>query len=236
MEKILLYSGGMDSWLIDKIWEPDRKIYFNLNTEYSDLEISKLDKDVEIYDFPFIKQFEMMENGVIPLRNLYLFMLVCNITGFDDVEICLGATIGDRIHDKTEEFKNLSESVLNYLYAEQNCMPKVKNIRINFDFKKYSKSELLQMYLDKGGNIEEAMKKSFSCHHPTEDNEPCWKCKPCFRKWLAFKKCGYEFDEDIDKRMMNYLVNQLIPKIKVHGRATEDDDAIYVYNKYYLGA
>lgn len=26
-KKVLLYSGGMDSWLIDKIWKPDVKLY-----------------------------------------------------------------------------------------------------------------------------------------------------------------------------------------------------------------
>lgn len=25
-KKVLLYSGGMDSWLIDKIWKPDVKL------------------------------------------------------------------------------------------------------------------------------------------------------------------------------------------------------------------
>lgn len=32
-KKILLYSGGMDSWLIDKIWKPvwgiERSVFFN---------------------------------------------------------------------------------------------------------------------------------------------------------------------------------------------------------------
>ena len=89
MKKILLYSGGMDSWLIDKIWQPDQKIYFNLHTDYSDLEMDRLPDDVTIMDFPFLKQFEIPHNGVIPLRNLYLFMLACNLTGFEDVEISI---------------------------------------------------------------------------------------------------------------------------------------------------
>ena len=29
MSKVLLYSGGTDSWLIDKLWKPDKKIYIN---------------------------------------------------------------------------------------------------------------------------------------------------------------------------------------------------------------
>lgn len=236
MKKVLLYSGGMDSWLIDKLWEPDEKIYFNLNTEYSDLEISKLSDDVKVIDFPYLKQFEIPENGVIPLRNLYLVMLACNYTGFEDVEICLGATMGDRVHDKTLPFRDMCEQLLNYLYAPQNCLDELKHIKINFDYKNYSKSDLLYEYLERGGSMEVALKESFSCHHPVGD-EPCWMCKPCFRKWLAFKRYGCQFDEEIDNRMLNYLHNKLIPKIKEgnHGRGSEDYDALFVYDKYYKG-
>ena len=42
MKKVLLYSGGMDSWLIDKIWQPDKKIYINMHTRYSEQEIKKI--------------------------------------------------------------------------------------------------------------------------------------------------------------------------------------------------
>ena len=233
MKKILLYSGGMDSWLIDKIWQPDQKIYFNLHTDYSDLEMDRLPDDVTIMDFPFLKQFEIPHNGVIPLRNLYLFMLACNLTGFDDVEICLGATIGDRVHDKTMPFKEKAEDLLNYLYAPQNCLAERKHVKINFDYKTYSKSDLINEYLEKGGDLETAVKESFSCHHPTDEGEPCWHCKPCFRKWLAFKKCGYPFNEEINQRMFNYLHKQLIPKVKegIHNRGTEDDDALEVYEQ-----
>ena len=55
MQKILLYSGGMDSWLIDKIWKPDRRIYIDMHTRYSQQEIKSIKQrrnDVEIIDFP----------------------------------------------------------------------------------------------------------------------------------------------------------------------------------------
>ena len=34
-KKVLLYSGGMDSWLIDKLWKPDIRLYVDMNTRYS---------------------------------------------------------------------------------------------------------------------------------------------------------------------------------------------------------
>ena len=38
-KKVLLYSGGMDSWLIDKIWKPDVKLYVDMGTKYSQPQI-----------------------------------------------------------------------------------------------------------------------------------------------------------------------------------------------------
>ena len=114
MKKILLYSGGMDSWLIDKIWKPDMKVYVNMHTRYSETEIKKLSSDVKIVDFP-LGQWER-DDAIIPLRNLYLIMIICNITNDEDIEICIGATAGDRVLDKSLQFRDKCEDILNYLY------------------------------------------------------------------------------------------------------------------------
>ena len=45
----------MDSWLIDKIWKPDRRIYIDTHTRYSQQEIKSIKQrlnNVEIIDFP----------------------------------------------------------------------------------------------------------------------------------------------------------------------------------------
>ena len=115
MKKILLYSGGMDSWLIDKIWKPDKKVYINMHTRYSEQEIHKIkarNEDVEIIDFP-LGQWER-DDKIIPLRNLYLVMAICNYTGNEDVDICLGATAGDRVLDKSIGFTERVNDLLNY--------------------------------------------------------------------------------------------------------------------------
>ena len=39
-KKVLLFSNGMDSWLIDKLWKPDVKIYIDIEGSYSEKEIS----------------------------------------------------------------------------------------------------------------------------------------------------------------------------------------------------
>ena len=46
MKKVLLYSGGVDSYMINQIWKPDVKLYVDMNTRYSKQEIARLPKDV----------------------------------------------------------------------------------------------------------------------------------------------------------------------------------------------
>ena len=48
MKKVLLYSGGLDSWLISQIWKPDMRLYVNMHTEYSQQEIDRLPQDVKV--------------------------------------------------------------------------------------------------------------------------------------------------------------------------------------------
>ena len=92
MKKVLLYSGGADSWLIDKLWKPDVKLYVNIHGEYNVAEMKRLPADVKVLDFPLLGQFEDPETHFVPLRNLYFLMLA---THYGD-HICFGATRGDR--------------------------------------------------------------------------------------------------------------------------------------------
>ena len=236
MQKILLYSGGMDSWLIDKIWKPDRRIYIDMHTRYSQQEIKNIKlrrDDVEIIDFP-LGQWER-EDKIIPLRNLYLPMVICNITGNEDVDICLGATAGDRVLDKSKDYVAKANDILNYLYQPQWWIPEGKKVRLNIDFKDCTKEDLLKMYLEQGGDLDTAFNESFSCYEPDEDGKVCYMCKPCFRKFTAFETMGYKFPEEVLKKVIPYIGREIIPAIlnKTYGRGKNEEDAILaVYNKY----
>lgn len=236
MKKVLLYSGGMDSWLIDKIWKPDLKVYVNMHTKYSNEEIQKIQSqrdDVQIVDFP-LGQWERPDS-IIPLRNLYLVMVICNITGDEDVDICLGATAGDRVLDKSYDFVTKTNDLLNYLYQSQWWIPDGKKVNVNIDFKDKTKEDLLAMYVEQGGNLDEAFNKSFSCYNPTEDGHECWQCKPCFRKFVAFDSVGYNFSEDVLHTVIPFINKAIVPKILkgTYGRGKKEEQAILdCVNKY----
>lgn len=234
MKKVLLYSGGMDSWLISHIWKPDMKVYVNMHTRYSEEEIKRikeLNEDVTIIDFP-LGQWER-EDAIIPLRNLYLVMAICNLTGSEDVDICLGATAGDRVLDKSPEFAEKATELLNYLYQPQHWIPEGKKVRVNIDFKSKTKTELIEEFIKQGGDINEAFNRSFSCYNPVDGHE-CWQCKPCFRKFVSFALNGMEFPEEVSNTALNYIQREIEPQIDngTYGRAHEEEEIKKVLKLY----
>ena len=233
MKKVLLYSGGMDSWLIDKIWKPDIKLYVNMHTRYSEKELEKLNtSNVQVFDFP-LGMWER-DDAIIPLRNLYLVMVACNITGSEDVEICLGATNGDRVLDKSYEFVNKTNDLLNYLYQPQHWIPEGKKVKVCIDFKDKTKTDLIKLFVENGGNIDDAFKQSFSCYNPVDGHE-CWSCKPCFRKFVSFAVNGYEFNQDVTDKCITYIKKEILPQIKkgTYGRGKQEEaDILNIVKKY----
>ena len=224
----------MDSWLISKIWKPDYKVYVNMHTKYSEQEIDKINKnndDVYIVDFP-LGQWER-DDAIIPLRNLYLLMVICNITKDEDIEICLGATAGDRVLDKSPEFVNKATDILNYLYQPQHWIPKGKKICVNIDFKNKTKTQLLSDFISNGGDIDEAFNKSFSCYNPDGGSE-CWECKPCFRKFVSFALNGKNFSKQVSNKVIAYIKRNIEPQILngTYGRATEEKEILEVLKMY----
>lgn len=234
MKKVLLYSGGMDSWLMSKLWKPDIKLYVDMKTRYSANEIERISKDpeVKIVEFP-LGQWER-DDAIIPLRNLYLAMVACNVTGSEDIEILIGATNGDRVLDKSPEFVDKATDLLSYLYSPQHWIPEGKKVRVSIDFKKYTKTDLLKMYKEQGGDLDEAFHHSFSCYNPIDDHE-CWHCKPCFRKFVSFAEVGYDFPEDIARTCTRYIKDEILPDIEAgtYGRGEkEESDIVDIYNRY----
>lgn len=226
-KKVLLYSGGLDSWLIDKLWKPDVKLYIDMSTEYSKQEIQNLPEDVIIEKLD-LGNWER-KDAIIPLRNLYLIMYASN---YGDI-ICTGSLAGDRSLDKSFEFYDKTEDMINYLYSPQWWIPEGREIKIERQFKYLTKTELLKKYLDEGGDIEKAWKGSFSCYHPV-GMETCKICKPCTRKFITFAEFGY-VDESWLPQVIPAIGKDMIPQIKAgtYGRGEAEEKVILeIYEKY----
>lgn len=187
MKKVLLYSGGLDSWLIDKLWKPDVKVFVNVDSIGSHTEVERLPKDVQVHNLD-IGKFELVDkNYLLPLRNLFLVEIA---SYYGDV-ICLGATGSSTHYDKTEKFAKYAEDVLNYLWSESN--PE-KRVKIVMPFRTWSKVDMLKEFVRQGGSLKEAWESSFSCYNPV-NGKPCMECTSCKKRIAAFKEAGYDFSD-----------------------------------------
>ena len=189
MKRVLLYSGGMDSWLIDKLWKPDKKIFFDIGTANSNFELDRVKKerDVQIVKLSLFQFEEPKNNYYLPLRNLHFVVYAAH---FGDV-ICLGATGSSTHKDKTDTFAILSENVINYLLSEKSS---TSNVKIVMPYRNKSKTEILAEYLSLGGDIDRCFEETFSCYNPDSMGNPCMHCVSCLSKFTAFYNNGYHFD------------------------------------------
>lgn len=236
MKKVLLYSGGLDSWLIDKLWKPDVKVYVDIHGGYNEAEIARLPDDVVVVDFSLLGQFEM-SNRFVPMRNLYFLMIGSH---YGDT-VCLGATAGDWGNkDKTPEFLEETEHILKELWDDKKCR---KNISVEKSFVTRYKTELLREYLTRGGTIAKVKEETFSCYTPI-GGEECYSCYPCFRKFAILCANGYQYPEETERKMWEYVKRNIIPTKKEGGyqgtyytdRGEESKDLVaavnYLKNKY----
>lgn len=216
-KKVLLYSGGTDSWLIKELWSPDVLLYVDMGGMYSKEEIEHIKQTLdpedlekfEVVNLP-LGQWEDKNTAFIPARNMYLLMVAAN---YGD-NLCLGATAEDAggSSDKDIAFLEQAESLLKRLYAPQSLY-KGKKVVVETTFTYYTKEDLLQMYLERGGSIDKFKEKTFSCYHPRKGKE-CLNCKACFRKFVVAYGNGAMYSEEEKLRMYAFIEKNVIHRSK----------------------
>ena len=178
-KSVLLYSGGMDSLMIDFLLEPDVLLNISMNSNYDKRERESFPKGKEIIyldDVLNLGQYER-DDAIVPNRNAHLVLLASHY----GEHIMLGSVSGDRSFDKDEKFYLRMEDLLNHMWQEQHWTEERK-FKIESPFKDKTKTELVREYVEKGGSLEELL-TSYSCYEGGEKH--CGQCKACFRKWVS---------------------------------------------------
>lgn len=155
MKSVLLYSGGLDSFIYNHILQPDICLYVDINSKYTEQEkhnitnINGLDnlKIIVSKDMRYLEQ----KNAIIKNRNIYLVLEAANY----GEKIYLGSTVGDGSKDKDNTFFKKISSLLSYTSG--------KKTLVSAPFINYSKSELIKKYIEKDGSITK-LKNIFSCY------------------------------------------------------------------------
>jgi len=222
-KRVLLYSGGMDSYIISKLENFDVLLYIDTKSKYSQIEKEFLKKqnipNLIIDERLSLKDVEF-DSAMVPLRNLHFISIA---TYYGD-EIILGATAGDRSTDKDVNFAQKSMDLLNYIY-QKSWWCEGRNIEINLKYKNYTKLDLVKEYIEKGGSIKDLTETSFSCYTPV-DGKQCGVCKPCTRKWITLlpwedTKELYDVDPRLywsNSELVEAIRSNLKDKVKTRGK------------------
>ncbi len=186
-KKVLLYSGGMDSYILSYLEKPDVCLYIDVDGIYSKKERENLilpPYGKLIIDTLNIGKFER-DIGVLPMRNAYFIL---NAVQYGD-DIILGGVEGDRAHDTHKWFTKLMEWLTNYIWKDDRINNRLEcrgDIKIHLPSKNKTKIELLKEFIEEGGDPK-FLYESISCYDSKILH--CGKCKACARKWVAMEHC-----------------------------------------------
>lgn len=191
-KEILLFSGGIDSYIAYHYLNKPATMYFDLQNRYAKREKSVV---LDLIPNTIIEQsldFSKNEHADahIPFRNL---LLAAQAAKYTDTVWIIGVK-DDRVSDNNKEifieFSNLLSKLEN------------RNIIINSPFWEMYKSDIVKWYID---NVKdsETLKKTISCYSEYEPTNYCGRCSSCFRKWNAL------FENDIRLPFHNkYLLQE----------------------------
>ena len=225
VKPVILASGGLDSFLLWYLFRQDAlNVFVNIGHKYKRKEERALKNlMIEIPDF-YVKEhrgsligaLEDKESGIIPNRNAELILSAAQYG-----EWIYFGVIKDEINsDKSPEFIKAMEDVLNISNRKQ-YWTEGKTFKILTPTKEYNKTDLIKMYLEKGGLVEH-LELTVSCYSDTEQH--CGDCPSCFKRWIAFKNNDIPFvtiNDPMDFAHKHGILEKCTDGTYADGRADE---------------
>jgi len=188
--EILLYSGGLDSYIAWWYLGRPKTLYCRLGHRYEAKELEAVRRTIPetVIDDTLInlgRNWEE-EDANIPARNLFL-VLVAGMYGADKVWLVVQE--GEmEIPDRSERFFEMAIEVCSFLLG--------KKVEVDTPFRHMTKVEMVGWYLKQGLPVEELL-KTRSCYSGGE--KPCGECGACFRRIMALKLNG--LDEEMEVKI-----------------------------------
>ncbi len=197
--RVLLFSGGVDSYLAWHWLGKPATVYFNTQNRYADRELAVV-KDLipqTVVDATLnFQSREIGDNAHIDFRNLHFALLAAHYS--DDIVIV--GIQDDVVEDKSE----LVFAKFSILMSEMMRRP----IKVWSPFWEVSKEEIVRWYLSAcDGGREEGIRnllRTISCYSPLCGTNYCGACRSCFRKWVAFVNNGIPLAFGNDDLIVEY--------------------------------
>lgn len=196
-KSVLLFSGGVDSFVAYHYLGMPPTIYFDCKSRYSQKEIpvvlglvpsTIIDNSLDLHDR------EYGEKAYIPFRNL-LFAL--QAVKYAD-KIVIAGLADDKVSDKSKTAFAMFSDLMSDLEGRE--------IEVVSPFWEMTKADVVEWYLKSGFSVE-ALFRTVSCYDPRPDVKYCGTCPSCFRKWVAFRANGLSLDFDNQELMQRYLAD-----------------------------
>ena len=184
--KVLLSSGGMDSYLL--ACEPElagaKHVFVDIGQAYIDKELRSAANVAGMAGAELVymqgarfARYEHKPTGIIPFRNAEL--LLCAAQHGDEIYF---GVIGDEVNsDKSERFCDAMEAVLCISHKRQ-YWTDGRGFAIHTPFRGMSKTELVKRYLERDGDMHK-LTQTVSCYDGGDMH--CGQCSSCFKRWVA---------------------------------------------------
>ncbi len=201
-KKVLLFSGGLDSWITMKLWKPDVLLYVAIAHRGQKKELASINQ-LQPLPTPFfvdsrlsLSKDERLD-AIIPLRNLYFIMIASR---YGD-KVGLGVLHGEVNGDKSHKFRREAGKILSLCYAPS-YWSEGRKIQIEYPICQWTKAEAIREYLAKGFSKEELI-KTRSCYESS--HLPCGICSNCVKRFIAFELNGIEEQYKKDPRQSPFV-------------------------------
>lgn len=178
---ILLFSGGIDSFVAYHFLKKPPTVYFDLNSRYTEKEkriVKELIPTTLIDSALSIGDREVGEKAYVPFRNLLLAALAVK---YSDTIIIAGVK-DDVVSDKNEQIFEKISTLLSEMEG--------RSIKVISPFWQMTKAQVVRWYLENSGESLDLL-ATVSCYS-SEPTNYCGACPSCFRKWIALRSNGID--------------------------------------------
>lgn len=193
--QVLMFSGGMDSYLAYKLFDPKFLVFCAARHRYQDREAKAIEqlglRGLVIVDQTLDLSSWERADAIIPLRNL-LFAAVGS--RYADT-VWLGSLLGEGSHDKTPDFYRVASSALRQCYLQDEYWCDGRTVYVESPVASFTKARLLRRALVDGVVTREEVGHTVSCYQP---GGFCGRCASCFKRAVATKLNGWVEEYEVD--------------------------------------
>lgn len=202
-DSVMLFSGGLDSFIVWRLLGQPRAIYFVLNHKAQEQELKRVNLIMKMFGGTIKLETSLQwlwkheqDNGYIPYRNL-LFLIIASYYS-DNV---IMSQILEHAPDKNKTFYRSTESLLKRITTGSFQNLRQKRLKIIAPYSKYTKTDLVKKYTELYDG-KDLLKYTYSCYSGKDVH--CGKCTACVSRWIAMKNNNIDEKYETDPQISSY--------------------------------